>query len=396
MNSVPRILYVASHWPGAATYGAQQRVLHIGRLLQQVGHVGLAVVNCSAEAAQWRRQTEREFEMARVINAQPLRARGLCQRIRHELDVRYLATMPLGVSTDERQAMLDLARQYDIVWVHNIRTANVLGIYHWPRSVIDIDDLPSRLYRTSALSTGNFIRRLLDLRMSVLWRRREARLAQRFSILLVCSEDDRRYIRGPRVRVLPNGFQRLTRVDRRPAWPPRIGFIGTFKYWPNVDGVHWFYTKAWPIIRQHLPDCRLRLIGEGSEIAAGWGDGVEPLGRIDDAAVEIATWSVMIVPVRVGAGTRIKIAEAFARECPTVATTLGAYGYGVRHGEELLLSDEPDMFAAQCVKLIQVPQEAKLLAERAYRRFLQNWTWDSYSGIVKDVVKEATDAALIA
>lgn len=386
--SDPRILYVTSHWPGAAAYGTQQRLLHIGRLLQRIGRVTLVVVDCFGEAARWRRLTECEFEIGRVIDVKDPGSHGVIGRLRHELDPRYLQTVPVTVERGDRRAMLDLFRQHDLIWVHSITTANVLGIHRWPRSVIDIDDVPSRVYRSSAGLPGNLMRRLLDLRMSAIWRRREAKLAERFGMVLVCSNDDRRYLGLPRMRVLPNGFERLPDVEARPAHPPRIGFIGTFKHWANVDGVRWFCDEVWPLVRRQLPDGRLRLVGERSALASGWGEGVEALGRVDDAGPEIATWSAMIVPVRTGGGTRIKIAEAFARRCPAVATTLGAFGYDVRDGDELFVCDRPDLFATRCVELVQSPERAREMADRAHRRFLQSWTWESYGTIVDEVVKE--------
>ena len=124
-------------------------------------------------------------------------------------------------------------------------------------------------------------------------------------------------------------------------------------------------------------------------MAREWGDGVEPLGRLDEVGPEIATWSATIIPVRAGAGTRIKLAEAFAGRYPVVATTLGAYGYDVHDGDELFIANEPAQFASRCVELIRFPERARVMADRAHRRFLQSWTWESYARIVEDVITAA-------
>jgi glycosyltransferase involved in cell wall biosynthesis len=385
----PRILYITSHWPGAAAYGTQQRVFQIGRLLQRIGRVSLLVVDQFGEARRWREPTEREFEIARVIPVSPANSRGLFARLRHTLHVRYLPIAPITVDCDDRQAVLRLLQEHDVVWLHGLNIANSLGIDHWPRSVIDLDDVPSRVYRSMAGVHTTVVQRLVDLRMSTVWRRREAKLADQFATILVCSDDDRRYLGLPRVGVLPNGFERIVAVDPQPIEPPRIGYIGTFKYWPNVDGVQWFCREVWRLIKQSMPNARLRLIGEASDMARSWGIDVEPLGRIDDVGPEISTWSAMIVPVRAGGGTRIKVLEAFARRCPAVATTLGAFGYSVCDGEELFVCDEPEVFASRCIELVRSPERARAMADRAHRRFLQSWTWDSYSAIVEGAVTEA-------
>lgn len=85
---------------------------------------------------------------------------------------------------------------------------------------------------------------------------------------------------------------------------------------------------------------------------------------------------------------RIKLAEAFARRCPAVATTLGAYGYDVHDGEELFIADDPARFASHCVELIRFPERAPNM-DRAHGRFLRSLTWEFYAPIVEDVVNVA-------
>jgi glycosyltransferase involved in cell wall biosynthesis len=113
------------------------------------------------------------------------------------------------------------------------------------------------------------------------------------------------------------------------------------------------------------------------------------MGYVSDAGSEMATWSAMIVPVRQGAGTRVKIADAFSRKCPVVSTKLGAYGYDVQSGRELLLADKPNDFAQACVSLIRERTAASAMADRAYAAFLQNWTWDAIAPRVWAAAEDA-------
>jgi glycosyltransferase involved in cell wall biosynthesis len=96
----------------------------------------------------------------------------------------------------------------------------------------------------------------------------------------------------------------------------------------------------------------------------------------------------MIVPIKVGSGTRVKVAEGFARRCPIVATTIGAFGYDVNNGEEILLADRADDFASACILLQRNPQLGEALSERAHKRFLERWTWDSFERTIGTVVRE--------
>jgi polysaccharide biosynthesis protein PslH len=104
---------------------------------------------------------------------------------------------------------------------------------------------------------------------------------------------------------------------------------------------------------------------------------IDGLGWLATPETEISSWSVMVVPIRLGAGTRVKIAQGFGLKCPMVSTSLGAYGYEVANGRELFVADTADEFANACVRLVQEPVLARQMAERAWQQFLDKWTWDA-------------------
>jgi len=158
--------------------------------------------------------------------------------------------------------------------------------------------------------------------------------------------------------------------------------------------MRWFLRVCWPLIKREVPDARLRLVGKDTDGALKPNaPDVEALGFVVDPADEIATWSAMIVPIRHGGGTRVKIADAFSRKCPVVSTHLGAHGYDVEHSRELLLADKPDEFAAACVSLVRDRTTANAMADRAYAAFLEKWTWDA---IAPRVWAAAEDALALA
>jgi glycosyltransferase involved in cell wall biosynthesis len=158
---------------------------------------------------------------------------------------------------------------------------------------------------------------------------------------------------------------------------------------PNKDGAKWFIRDVWPGIKREFPGAQLRLVGRGSEgELTKLGPDITGLGWLADPGDEIASWSAMIVPIQVGAGTRVKVAEGFARRCPVVATTIGAFGYDAENGRELLLADRPADFASACLRLLREPEFGQALAARAHQRFLERWTWDSFESTVGTVVQE--------
>jgi glycosyltransferase involved in cell wall biosynthesis len=386
----PRILYISSNCPFAKSYGGQLRTLNIGRLLKQVGEVALVLASSDTYSKEELDNTRREFDLKRTIKFDHNERFGFIDRIRHEIDPYFLKTHQCRASKDDREFMLRMINDHDGGWIHNIRVANSFLINRWPHSVLDIDDIPSRVYLSLAHTTSNIMRKTLDFRMSLMWRRRERLFKERFDLFTVCSEEDKRYIGNNRVHVLPNGFDIPKEISTRNLLStPRLGFIGHFKYLPNMKGIEWFLQHVWPLIKTSVPNAHLRLVGEGSDTQNHkLGDDVEALGWVGDPSEEIATWNAMIVPIRTGGGTRIKLAEGFARKCPVVSTTLGAFGYDVVNGQELLIADDARDFALACARLLVDLTLGKSISDKAWSKFRQKWTWSSYSKLVQNVIEE--------
>ncbi len=376
-----RILYLAQCWPTGRMFGSKVRTKQISSALQALGQVDFVVVKFEDDDdSESGLKSSNSSNVLRFIKLFPLGSRSIGQRLRCGFDSRFVGYYGQSVTPADKAFLLELLPQYDLVWLHQLRTANVFGQWSWARSVMDLDDVPSALLSTARKLRPEAGRWLRDeLRINVA-KRREQRLGERFSVLSVCSENDRDYLgHRTRVHVIPNGFARpATEPSRKVVEPPRIGFIAAFGYAPNSEGIRWFAERCWPRIKREVPEARLRLVGKGSDgPLKPAGPEIDGLGWVEDPGEEIATWSAMIVPVRTGGGTRVKVAEGFSRKCPIVATSLGAFGYEARDGHDLLLVDTPEDFANACVRVLRHPVEAAEMAERAWRQFLERWTWEA-------------------
>jgi glycosyltransferase involved in cell wall biosynthesis len=387
MPGRPRILYLSAHCPTTRTYGAQLRTLHIGRLLQRIGDVSLVIASIGDWSEDEIAATRRIFDLVRVVRCVPTPVAGPVERLRHELAPGYLNTHWIGVGDEDAAEVRRLAAAHDVTWIFSLRVANSFRVRTWDRSVVDIDDVPSRFHAEEARHSTGFAR-LAARRKEWIWRRRESTILDRFDVAVTCSAEDRAYLGGdPRIHVVPNGFDAPNAAPRSTARPNRVGFIGALSYEPNLQGLRWFVERAWPALRRAVPDAELRVIGAGSDApSAPRAAGVTGLGWVDDPAAEMATWSASIVPILVGGGTRVKIAEAFARRIPVIATSLGVFGYDVRPGRELLVADSPEDFAAACVRVLTEPDLAPALTESARRLFDAQYSWDAIAPAVDGAV----------
>jgi glycosyltransferase involved in cell wall biosynthesis len=388
--SSPRILYLSSCWPHDKSYGGQLRAFHIGRALQQLGRPTLVVIGAHDVDPAVKAKAAEEFDIGREIKLLESPVRRLA-RTTSILNRDFTNIHGFVAEPSDEAWLVDAQKRFDVSWFFKLRTANYLSRARWNRSVVDVDDLPSTMEKSRARHGPTLrVRTKAWLRMLEL-RCYERRLGRRFDVVSVCSEADRAALNGTMpTYVIPNGFTRPSGAPpRKVSQPPRIGFMGLYSYEPNMDGVRWFAKHCWPRIQAEIPGVRLRLVGEDTNGPMKPSDpAIDGLGWVENPAEEVASWSLMIVPIRIGAGTRVKIADAFSRKCPLVSTSFGALGYDVQHGRDLLLADAPDDFAASCISLIRDRERAEQMAERAHQLFLEKWTWDAVTPRVWSAVED--------
>jgi glycosyltransferase involved in cell wall biosynthesis len=385
-----KILYLTGYDPAGQDNGGVVRTRNILQLLSRLGQVRLVLAGDFQDETVKAHPSPGGFELVDAVRFQSTGPWSFYDRLRNEFDPRFLNPDRTQARPADVEKMQQLMAEHDLVWIHNLRLADRYGLWRWPHSVLDIDDLPSGQYRNSLAQAVGLAEKLRGKRQVRLWRRREIFLLERFDALCVCSEPDRKNFAGAdRVFVLPNAFAAPAQPPvRNPATPPRVGFIGDFRHAPNRQGMQWFVENTWPRLLEKIPAARLRVIGKDGA-AQTWlaQNNIDALGWVADTQSEMATWSLTVVPIFSGGGTRVKIAEAFSRQCPVVATSLGAYGYDVTDGRELLLADSAENFTTKCLEILSQPPTGRKLAENAWKKFNENWTWDKQAERIDRIVQ---------
>ena len=98
-------------------------------------------------------------------------------------------------------------------------------------------------------------------------------------------------------------------------------------------------------------------------------------GYVPDPTSHWQKARALVVPLRIGGGTRLKILEALARGVPVVTTSLGCEGLGLRHGEEILVADDPAEFASCIERLFDDDELCRTLAERGRAAVESRYDW---------------------
>ncbi len=151
-------------------------------------------------------------------------------------------------------------------------------------------------------------------------------------------------------------------VDNDPA--PTIGFIGSLDWMPNIEGVHWFVSKIWPLVIEKVPEAVCHIAGRNprDEILNIRQKGITIHGEVEDAAAFVSRHPISIVPLLSGGGMRVKILEAMALSRCIVSTSIGAEGIDT---SALIIAADAKIFAERLISLLHNPKSMKSYGDNA-------------------------------
>ncbi|MCL4264017.1 MAG: glycosyltransferase [Anaerolineae bacterium] len=154
-------------------------------------------------------------------------------------------------------------------------------------------------------------------------------------------------------------------------------FSGKMDYRPNVDAVLWFADEVWPMVRAAWPSTTWAIVGQKphprlDRLRAV--PGVTVTGWVEDVRPYLAGAKLFIMPFRVGSGTRLKLIEAMAASKAIVSTRVGAEGFPVVDGREIVLADGAEEMATAVLRLLNDPAECTRLGAAA-RQFAAAYDW---------------------
>ena len=378
-------------WP--ADSGGRQRLQHILRGLQEAGpvHWVTVVPRDQLVGPPPRGLTDR----ADVLVAPPL-DRGQTAR-------RWLTgSSPKDVAArDWRSARALLPTLttggYDLVWFERPEVYAALDAVApaGPR-VLDLDNVMSVLTMRMAWTMSTRWKLPLHAVDAIRWRRLEQQATRACQAVLVCSERDRRRLGGTS-RVVPNGYEmppepRPTLADRGMV----LLLVASLHWPPNASGAVWFAHEVLPLVRQQVPGATLRIVGTSGDRldvpALAALPGVEVVGYVEDVLEQLDDSAVVVVPLKAGGGTRVKVLEAFAAGVPVVSTRIGCEGIEAAPGRDLLVADDPRGFASACIRLLTDRAEAQQISQSARQVYLAKYQWAMLRSLVTEVARQAAAA----
>jgi glycosyltransferase involved in cell wall biosynthesis len=387
------ILFVSQMPASPPRFGAQARVHGLmTQLARRHDLTAAMLVDDEFDADECRRAMQAYCREVLLIR-NPYGREGLTKRL---LQLRSLASTRsferLRVTLPALQQTLDRllrARRFDVVnlefpYLGNCDLRQAPLGERLPSLVVDSHEIAYDLARQFARASGNLGRRLYaganwrKLRHEELGTYRDAD-----GVYLCSAADERRLldqVPGVRTAVIPNAAD-VDYYQPRPKDPPPDGrtvvYFGLLSTIPNIDAMVHFAQDIWPRIAAAHPQARCKIIGGRAppSLLALAGPRVELTGFVSDLRPHLAAAAVVVVPLRLGGGTRLKIVEAMAMGKAIVSTTLGAEGIEAVPGRDILVEDEPEAFADAVHRLLAEPGLAARIGQSARQLAVERFGW---------------------
>jgi glycosyltransferase involved in cell wall biosynthesis len=179
-------------------------------------------------------------------------------------------------------------------------------------------------------------------------------------------------------KLLSNSFEYPVVTDNCPS----VLFVGNFAYEPNVDAALYFCRDIFPLILKDVPNVKLFLVGNAptSEICSlASNRNIEVSGRVASLIPYYKHADVVVCPLRIGGGIKVKVLEALAHGKAIVSTSIGAQGLDLSTYRAVAVADEATDFAEIVVRLLVHPEERHSQERQALVYAATLPTWDQIS-----------------
>jgi polysaccharide biosynthesis protein PslH len=259
-------------------------------------------------------------------------------------------------------------------------------------SVLFQHNVESEIWRRHAANQANPGKKLMYRVEYSKMGRYERDIVKRFHHVIAVSEHDRelmsRWIDPSRITVVPTGVDLKQFHPGPSSSTPLVLFVGAMDWQPNVDAMEYFCRDIWPLILAQAPEAKFRIVGRNPDprVLSLQSKSIEVTGSVPSVVDHLREAGVVVVPLRIGGGTRLKIYEAMAMAKAVVSTSIGAEGLDVHQGQDIILADQPSGFAESVVMLLR-NAELRQRYEGAAVRLAAQYDWTAVSAKFADALR---------
>ncbi|MAT44668.1 MAG: hypothetical protein CL609_20225 [Anaerolineaceae bacterium] len=381
-----KILILSTWFPYPLNQGSKIRAFFLIKALAENHEITLISFEDAPIQPEWKEEIHKYCKEIIIFPKQPFAYQ------KTKLLLGFFSTKPstvfAGYSKDFEALVLQTAKQRnpDLIFAFTFVTAPYALKTDIPLKVVDADNLLAfMLYENYQLAQG-LLQKLRRYMAYIKFKNYESNIYRHFDRCLVVSEKDvdriKTYIPFTDQQVLnvPNGVNTQTHKPGTIAKQKKqIIYNGAMTYYPNYDAMFFFLKDIFPRILHQLPGTQLNITGKTQGVPIEnlpMTKNVRLTGYLPDIRPIVSSSSVCIVPLRQGAGTRLKILEAMALGTAVVSTTKGAEGLSVENGIHLLIADTPEKFAKAVIQLMEDEELNQKIVQNALSLVQNIYNWD--------------------
>jgi glycosyltransferase involved in cell wall biosynthesis len=276
------------------------------------------------------------------------------------------------------------ADKFDAIHVQHLRMSPYLARHKELPRILDMPDAFSLYWERRMKAQKNPFKKIFETieQKRVL---KYERIMHEYNMSLVCSAEDLAYLKEQHsirnINLLPNGVDLDTFKAGGHDYSHNhtLLFTGNMDYAPNVDAVQYFVEEVFPIIKQQHSQVKFIIAGQRpvkkvQDLASA---DVHVTGFIKDLAAVYNQASVVVAPLRFGAGTQNKVLEAMAMGVPVVCSNIGFKGLGIESGEGAIMQTDPQQFAQSVIQLLNSQQMREEVGAKGMHVMQSRFGWDS-------------------
>ena len=298
---------------------------------------------------------------------------------------------------DEMAAALERfvdEEKIDVVHSHFLHMSQYVGHKRGAAFVHDAHNLEHILWQRMQATTGNpFKRAFIRSQVGKLVRLQQhvARASEKCTVL---SDEDRteylRFCPEADVTTVPNGADVEYWTPRENSVEPNtILYFGNLSWPPQADAAIHFHDVILPKIRTQMPDAKFIVAGQNPPESVKRLANAHVTGFVPDMRDYVAKASVVVMPLRAGAGTKHRVFQAMCMKRPVVCTPVAAEGIALTHGQTAMLADSDETFAQATVTLLQNAALRQKLGEQGRQLVLDRYDWRAIYERLEETFQEA-------
>lgn len=289
--------------------------------------------------------------------------------------------------------------QPQAIHVQHLRMAQHIPLEYQSRALLDLPDAISMYYQRRANHVQSPLLKIAFSFETQRLKQYEHRTLPQFPKVLCCSAEDGKHLQqlhpNITIGILENGVDIHTYAPRsmENPIPTKLLFTGNMDYAPNVDAVQYFADEIFPKIQEKYPAAVFEIAGQKpipQVLALAHRNGISVTGFIPNLADAYAAATVVVAPLRFGAGTQNKVLEALSMNIPVICSPIGFHGIGLTHGEGIWCEKDTGSFISRILEILADPTMHKSLAALAGEKVRTRFNWgsiakqlESYFGEVK-------------